>query len=111
MYFNALSEHGDLSFLLLFHNYTTQLKSSTAGKICGVGQQLVAKEHQMFLFLVLYISNTYLSILADPSNADFWIKLIDVFTAIPFKVPITPKYFFCLNKSLHLFETHCAFLK
>ena len=27
-----------------------------------------------------------------------------------FKVPITPKYFFCLNKSLHLFETHCAFL-
>ena len=27
------------------------------------------------------------------------------------KVPITPKYiFFCLNKSLHLFETHCAFL-
>ena len=27
-----------------------------------------------------------------------------------FKVPITPKYFVCLNKSLHLFETHCAFL-
>ena len=26
-----------------------------------------------------------------------------------FKVPITPKYFFRLNKSLHLFETHCAF--
>ena len=26
------------------------------------------------------------------------------------KVPITPKYFFRLNKSLHLFETHCAFL-
>ena len=24
------------------------------------------------------------------------------------KVPITPKYFVCLNKSLHLFETHCA---
>ena len=23
---------------------------------------------------------------------------------------ITPKYFFHLNKSLHLFETHCAFL-
>ena len=22
-----------------------------------------------------------------------------------------PKIFFCLNKSLHLFETHCAFLK
>ena len=41
----------------------------------------------MFLFLVLYISNTFLSILADPSNADFWIKLIDVFTAIPFKLP------------------------
>ena len=26
------------------------------------------------------------------------------------RVPITPKYFFRLNKSLHLFETHCAFL-
>ena len=23
---------------------------------------------------------------------------------------LTPKYFFCLNKSLHLFETYCAFL-
>ena len=27
-----------------------------------------------------------------------------------FKVPITPKSFFRLNKSFHLFETHCAFL-
>ena len=26
------------------------------------------------------------------------------------KVHLTPKYFFRLNKSLHLFETHCAFL-
>ena len=26
------------------------------------------------------------------------------------KVPITPKSFFPLTKSLHLFETHCAFL-
>ena len=26
------------------------------------------------------------------------------------EVPITPKSFFRLNKSLHLFETHCAFL-
>ena len=25
-------------------------------------------------------------------------------------MPITPKSFFCLNKSLHLFETHCAIL-
>ena len=25
-------------------------------------------------------------------------------------MPITPKYFFCLDKSLHLFETHCDFL-
>ena len=29
---------------------------------------------------------------------------------IPFKVHLTPKYFFRLNDSLHLFETHCAFL-
>ena len=26
------------------------------------------------------------------------------------KCPLTPKYFFCLNKYLHLFETNCAFL-
>ena len=28
----------------------------------------------------------------------------------PFKVHLTPKYFFRSNKSLHLFEMHCAFL-
>ena len=27
-----------------------------------------------------------------------------------FKVHLTPKYFFRLNNSLHLFEMHCAFL-
>ena len=27
-----------------------------------------------------------------------------------FKVHLAPKYFFRSNKSLHLFETHCAFL-
>ena len=27
-----------------------------------------------------------------------------------FKVHLTPKYFFRLNKSLHLFETHYVFL-
>ena len=27
-----------------------------------------------------------------------------------FKVHLTPKYFFRLSKSLHLFETHCTFL-
>ena len=26
------------------------------------------------------------------------------------KVHLTPKYFFHLNKSLHLFKMHCAFL-
>ena len=31
----------------------------------------VAKEHQMILLSVHYISSTFLSILADPSNADF----------------------------------------
>ena len=31
-------------------------------------------------------------------------------TVCKLKVPISPKYFFCLNKSLHLFEMHCAFL-
>ena len=31
-------------------------------------------------------------------------------TSKVFKVPITPKYFFRLNNSLHLLEKHCAFL-
>ena len=35
----------------------------------------------------------------------------DSFRATIFiKVHLTPKYFFRLNKSLHLFETHCFFL-
>ena len=29
---------------------------------------------------------------------------------VSIKVHLTPKYFFRLNNSLHLFETHCAFL-
>ena len=41
----------------------------------------------MFLFPVLYISNTFLSILADPSSADFWIKVTDASTPISFKLP------------------------
>ena len=32
------------------------------------------------------------------------------FKHLPFKVHIAPKSFFRLNKSLHLFETHCGFL-
>ena len=31
-------------------------------------------------------------------------------TGLDLKVPITPKYVFRLNNSLHLFETHCTFL-
>ena len=34
----------------------------------------------------------------------FWMKCPVI------KVHLTPKYFFCLNKSLHLFEAHCVFL-
>ena len=34
------------------------------------------------------------------------LKLLNL---IRFKVHLTPKYFFRLNKSLHLFETQCAF--
>ena len=32
----------------------------------------------MILLSVHYVSSTFLSIPADPSNADFWIKIIDV---------------------------------
>ena len=39
--------------------------------------------------------------------AKFEVRFYD---SLNFKVPITPKYFFRLTKSFHLFETHCAFL-
>ena len=41
----------------------------------------------MILLSVHYISSTFLNIPADPSNADFEIKVIVVFTPIPFKLP------------------------
>ena len=34
----------------------------------------------------------------------------DTFLVTRIKVHLTPKYFFCSNKSLHLLKTHCAFL-
>ena len=37
-------------------------------------------------------------------------SVLFVITIEIFKVHLTPKYFFRLNNSLHLFETHCAFL-
>ena len=41
----------------------------------------------MIILSVHYISSTFLSNIADPSNADFWIKIIDVSTPISFKLP------------------------
>jgi len=41
----------------------------------------------MIALSVHYISSTFLSILADPSSADFWIKETDVYTPISFKLP------------------------
>ena len=49
--------------------------------------------HEMTLNF-LYINNIQATISA------FWLV----------KVHLTPKYFFRLNNSVHLFETHCAFL-
>ena len=69
-----------------YHSHTTELKFLTAGKIVVSGNNKLPKNTKMFLFPVLYISNTFLSILADPSNADFWIKVIDVSTPMPFKL-------------------------
>ena len=75
----------------------------------------------MFLFPVLYISNTFLSILANPSNADFWIKVIDVSTPIPFKLPFNvdnghisvTKVKCCCSKITSLYglklSAHCKF--
>ena len=40
----------------------------------------------------------------------FAIDGCDPYSGVVLKVPITPKSFFRLNKSLHLFETHCTFL-
>ena len=77
-----------LSLSLLFHNHTIQLKFLTAGKIVVSGNNKLPRNTKMFLFPVLYISNTFLSILADPSSAEFWIKVIDVSTPISFKLPV-----------------------
>ena len=76
-----------LLLLLLFHSHTAQLKFLTAGKTVVSGNNKLPINTKMFLFPVLYISNTFLGILADPSNADFWIKVIDVSTPMPFKLP------------------------
>lgn len=70
--------------IIIITSHTTQLKFLTAGKIVVSGNNKLPKNTKMFLFPVLYISNTFLSILADPSNADFWIKVIDVSTPMPF---------------------------
>ena len=46
-------------------------------------------------------------------DSDVWgrcLTIIFVESFPYFKVYLTPKYFFCLNKSLHLFEMHCVFL-
>ena len=51
------------------------------------GSNKLPRNTKIFLFPVLYISNTFLRSLADPTNADFWIKLIDASTPIPFKLP------------------------
>ena len=62
-------------------------------------------------------------VLQKSSSNLLWLALSDIFVVAlqkhlmsrtiertPFKVPITPKSFLRLNKSLHLFETHCALL-
>ena len=53
------------------------------------------------------LSNT-LRQTANSKNETFAVCLQGWVVQSPIKVPITPKY--CLNKSLHLFEMHCAFL-
>ena len=46
------------------------------------------RDTKIFVLPVHYISNTCLSILAQPSNVDFWIRVIYVFKIpIPFKLP------------------------
>ena len=40
----------------------------------------------MFLFPVHYISNTFLCVLPELGNAEFWIRAFDVSTPIPFKL-------------------------
>ena len=67
--------------LLLFYDSTTQPKFLTAGKIVLSGNNKLPRNTKMFLFPVPYISILF-SILADPSSADFWIKVIDVSTPI-----------------------------
>ena len=55
-------------------------------------------------------SISFLSLVANRGppyrTCDLFDQVIDLFI----KVHLTPKHFFRLNKSWHLFETHCAFL-
>ena len=58
---------------------------------------------------ILYSINASIVGLAQTRSDQ--VEKINIFSVQSFvKVPITPKYFFGLNKSLHLLETHCAFL-
>ena len=65
--------------------------SLTASKIVVSGNNKLPRNSKMCPFPVLYISNTFPSILADPSSADFWIKVIDVSTPISLKFPFDPR--------------------
>ena len=56
--------------------------------------------------LILSTSRAFLTTAWSPALQKFQTQYIHY----KVKVTINPKYFFCLNKSLHLFETHCAFL-
>ena len=54
-----------------------------------------------------YISSTFLNILADPSNADFWIRVTDMSTPIPFKLPFNQNALF-LMAPLLLVQLWCS---
>ena len=53
---------------------------------------------------------TYISNIFKLNNNLYAYQLRNQSRLAMVKVHLNPKYFFCLNKSLHLFETHFAFL-
>ena len=66
----------------------------------------IVSEH----LLLLYFSSVFLCVCVNYEKIVIDFIFIVVYLSVDVKVHLNPKYIFRLNKSLHLFETHFAFL-
>ena len=89
--FSLLSEHENINYIILNMTYLIILKRVLfAGNNVWNWDQDIAIRVQQWTDQKLFTRRAG--------------------SVLSVKVPITPKSFFRLNKYLHLFETHCAFL-